>query len=379
MSATILQNYWWFLISLLGALLVFLLFVQGGQSMLLGLRRPLDRNLVVNVLGRKWELTFTTLVVFGGAFFASFPLFYSTSFGGAYWLWMLILFSFVVQAFSYEFRRKSGNLYGTRTYDVLLFLNGLFGSLLLGVAVGTMIFGAEFTVNRDNILDPQNPVISVWANPLHGLEAIANLKCLCLGVVILLLARIQGAIYLLDHTAADSTLKRHLTRQVLVNALLFVPLFLVFVAQMLMAPAYVSNAEEVIEQIPNGYLRNYVELWWAVGALIIGVVLILTAIIGVLIRANFTHATWYIGAGTVLVVMSIFWVIGYNGTSYYPSLTDMQSSLTLTNSSSSPFTLKAMSYASLVIPVAAAYIAYVWNRMSSRPLTPEDLTNSPGY
>lgn len=379
MTFSMLQNYWWFIISLLAALLVFLLFVQGGQSMLLGLRRPLDRNLVVNVLGRKWELTFTTLVVFGGAFFASFPLFYSTSFGGAYWLWMLTLFSFVVQAFSYEFRRKRGNLYGTRTYDVLLFINGLFGSLLLGVAVGTMIFGAEFTVNRDNILDPQNPVISTWANPLHGLEAIANLKCLCLGVVILLLARIQGAIYLLDNTAADSTLRRHLTRQVLVNAFLFVPLFLIFLAQMLMAPAYVANAEGVIEQVPNGYLNNYVEMWWAAGALLVGVVLVLTAIIGVLIRANFPHATWYIGTGTILVVMSIFWVIGYNNTSYYPSLTDMQSSLTLANSSSSPFTLKVMSYASLIVPVVVAYIAYVWYRMTSRPLTPEDLTQGPEY
>lgn len=368
-----LQNYWWFIISLLAALLVFLLFVQGGQSMLLGLRRPVDRNLVVNALGRKWELTFTTLVVFGGAFFASFPLFYSTSFGGAYWLWMLILFSFVVQAFSYEFRRKRGNLYGTRTYDVLLFCNGLFGAMLLGVAVGTMIFGAEFTIDRENILDPQNPVISTWENPLHGLEALSNLKCLCVGVVILLLARLEGAIFLLDNTAGDASLRRHLTRQVLVNALLFVPLYLIFLAMVLMSPAYAANGEGVIEQVPNGYLQNFVELWWAAGALLVGTVLVLTAIIGVLIRPNFPHATWYIGAGTILVVMSLFWVMGYNNTSYYPSLTDMQSSLTLANSSSSPFTLKVMSYASLIIPVVAAYIAYVWHRLTSRPITPDDL------
>lgn len=373
MSLTFLQNYWWFLISLLAALLVFMLFVQGGQSMLLGMRREGDRDLIVNSLGRKWELTFTTLVVFGGAFFASFPLFYSTSFGGAYWLWMMILFSFIVQAFSYEFRRKKGNLYGTRTYDVLLFINGLFGSLLLGVAVGTMLFGAEFTVNRQNLLDPQSPVISTWANPLHGLEALTNLKCLCLGVVILLLARVEGAIYLLDTTAGDNTLRRRLTRQVLVNAVLFVPLFLVFLAVLLMSPAYVANAEGVIEQVANGYLNNFVEMWWAAGALLVGVVLVLTAIIGVLINASFRHATWYIGAGVVLVVMSLFWVLGYNSMSYYPSLADMQSSLTITNSSSSEFTLRVMFYASLVLPVVVAYIAYVWYRMTSRPITPDDV------
>lgn len=363
-----LQNYWWFIISLLAALLVFLLFVQGGQSMLLGMRRPSDRDLAVSALGRKWELTFTTLVVFGGAFFASFPLFYSTSFGGAYWLWMLILFSFVVQAFSYEFRRKHGNLYGTRTYDVLLFINGMFGPLLLGVAVGTMIFGADFIIDRNNLLDPQNPVISTWANPLHGLEALGNLKCLCLGFVILLLARIQGAIFLLDTTSTDATLRRRLTRQVLVNSVLFIPLYLVFLTTVLMSPAYVADARGVIEQVPNGYLRNFVELWWAAGALLIGTILVLTAIIGVLLRANFAHASWYIGAGTILVVMSLFWVMGYNNTSYYPSLADMQSSLTLANSSSSYFTLKVMSYASLVIPFVAAYIAYVWYRLTSKPL-----------
>lgn len=374
MTLSFYQNYWWMLISLLAALLVFMLFVQGGQSMLLGMRRAEDRNLAVNALGRKWELTFTTLVVFGGAFFASFPQFYSTSFGGAYWLWMLILFSFVVQAFSYEFRRKQGNLYGTRTYDVLLFINGLFGSLLLGVAVGTMIFGAEFTVNRENLLDPQNPAITTWANPLHGLEALANIKCLCLGVVILLLARIEGAIFLLDNTAGDSTLRRRLTRQVMANALLFVPLFLVFLVVLLMSPAYVADADGVISKVANGYLNNFVEMWWAAVTLLIGVVLVLWAIVGVLIRANFSGATWLIGGGTVLVVMSLFWVIGYNSTSFYPSLTDMQSSLTLANSSSSEFTLKTMSWASLVLPVVVAYIAYAWHRLTSRPLTPDDAT-----
>lgn len=379
MSITCLQNYWWFLISLLAALLVFLLFVQGGQSMLPGIRRESDRRLIINSLGRKWELTFTTLVVFGGAFFASFPLFYSTSFGGAYWLWMLILFSFIVQAFSYEFRRKKGNIYGTRTYDVLLFINGCFGCLLLGVAVGTMIFGAEFTVNRQNLLDPQNPVISTWASPLHGLEALANIKCLCLGLVILLLARIEGAIFLLDTTAADSTLRRRLTRQVVVNAALFIPLFLAFVATLLMSPSYVADAEGTISIEPYGYLRNFTEMWWAALTLTIGVVLVLWAIMGVIIRTNFTHGMWYIGAGTVLVVMSLFWVMGYNSTSFYPSLTDTQSSLTLANSSSSKFTLTVMSWVSIVIPFVAAYIAYVWYRMTSRPVSPDELARGDEY
>ena len=367
-----LQNSWWFLISVLAAALVFMLFVQGGQSMLLGVRREGDRSMIVNALGRKWELTFTTLVVFGGAFFASFPLFYSTSFGGAYWLWMLILFSFVVQAFSYEFRRKRGNLYGVRVYDFLLFLNGIFGCFLLGVAVATMIFGAEFTIDRQNILDPANPVISTWANPSNGLEALANPKCLLLGLVVLLLARIEGAMFLLENTAGDATLRRRLTRQVLVNSVLFVPLFLVFLALLLMAPAYVADADGTIHLVANGYLNNFVDMWWAALALIVGVILVLTAIVGVVIRPKFDHAMLLIGAGTILVIMSLFWVMGYNSTSYYPSLADMQSSLTLANSSSSPFTLEAMAYASLIIPVVAAYIAYVWRRMTSRPVTPDD-------
>lgn len=376
---TSLQNYWWFLISLLGGLLVFLLFVQGGQTMLLGISRESDRRLMVNVLGRKWELTFTTLVVFGGAFFASFPLFYSTSFGGAYWLWMLILFSFVVQAFSYEFRRKSGNLYGTRTYDVLLFLNGCLGCVLLGVAVGTMIFGAQFTVNRASILDPQNPVISTWATPLHGLEAIADWRCLLLGLVILMLARIEGAVYMLDNTSGDAELRRKLTRHVLVSALFFVPLFLTFLVVMLMAPAYVADAQGEISEVAYGYLKNFTDMWWASLALIVGVILVLWGLMGVLIRSTFAHGSWYIGIGTVLVVMSLFWVIGYGGTSYYPSLTDMQSSLTLANSSSSEFTLKVMSWVSAVIPFVVAYIAYVWWCMGRKPLTVETLNDSDEY
>ncbi len=379
MTASFLQNYWWFIISLLGALLVFLLFVQGGQTMLLRTRREIDRQLMVNVLGRKWELTFTTLVVFGGAFFASFPLFYSTSFGGAYWLWMLILFSFIVQAFSYEFRRKRGNLYGRPTYDALLFLNGCLGCVMLGVAVGTMIFGADFSIDRSNLLSPQAPVISTWDNPLHGLEAIADIRCLTLGIAILLLARTTGAIFMLDNIAADHTLRRRLTRQVLVNGALFVPVFLVFLAMMLQAPAYVADASGIIKPVEYGYLKNYCGMWWTSVMLLAGVILVLWGIIGVIVRSTFRHATWFVGGGTVLVVMSLFWVIGYQSTAYYPSLTDMQSSLTLVNSSSSPFTLTVMSWVSLLIPFVAAYIAYVWRSMGRTPLTPDDLSRENQY
>lgn len=373
------QNYWWFLISLLGALLVFLLFVQGGQSMLLGVRNKDDRQLMVNVLGRKWELTFTTLVVFGGAFFASFPLFYSTSFGGAYWLWMCILFSFIVQAFSYEFRRKSGNLYGQHTYDFLLFVNGCLGCILLGTAVGSMIFGAEFTVNKASITDIQSPVISRWMNPLHGLEAVADWRCLLLGVVILLLARVEGAIFVLDNTLADSSLRHRMTRQVLVNAALFVPLFLFFVVRMLMASSYVCTPDGVIVEEAYGYLNNYTELWWAAAALLVGVVLVLWGILGVLIRSSFRHGSWFVGVGTVLVVMSIFWVMGYNSTSYYPSVSDPQSSLTIANSSSSLFTLKVMSWVSIIIVPVVAYISYIWYRMGRRPLSTDDLKHENSY
>lgn len=373
------QNYWWFLISLLAALLVFLLFVQGGQSMLLGVRKQADRQLMVNSFGRKWELTFTTLVVFGGAFFASFPLFYSTSFGGAYWLWMCILFSFIIQAFSYEFRRKRGNLYGRGTYDFLLFINGCLGCILLGVAVGTMIFGAEFTINKANITDIQSPVISRWENPLHGLEALADWRCVLLGVVIFLLARIEGAIYVLDSTAAEASLRHRMTRQVLVNSVLFVPLFLLFMFEVLTAPSYVVAPDGIVMEVAYGYLANYTTMWWAAGALLVGVVLVLWGILGVLIRMSFRHGAWFVGIGTVLVVMSLFWVMGYNSTCYYPSIADPQSSLTIANSSSSLFTLKVMSWVSIIIVPVVGYIAYVWYQMGKRPLTVDELKQENSY
>ena len=376
---TYLQNYWWFLISVLGAVLVFLLFVQGGQSMLPWLRKGEDRTLAVNALGRKWELTFTTLVVFGGAFFASFPLFYSTSFGGAWALWMCILFSFIVQAVSYEFRRKKGNLYGTGTYDFLLLINGCLGCLLLGVAVATMIFGAEFTITKSNITDVAAPVISTWDNPWHGLEALASWKCLLLGVVVLLLARVEGAMFMLGSIKGDAHLENTLRRRVLVNSALFVPLFIVFVVVLLMSPSRVADANGVIEIRPYGYLDSFTTLWWAALALAVGVIAVLWGIMGVLVSRLFRGGFALVGVGTVLVVMSLFWVMGYEGTSYYPSITSPQSSLTLANSSSSLFTLKVMSWVSLVIPFVAAYIAYVWYAMGRKSITPDNLKNEPHY
>ncbi len=364
MTLSFLQNYWWLLISVLGALLVMMLFVQGGQSMLFSARTAAHRSLIIGSIGTKWELTFTTLVLFGGAFFASFPLFYSTSFGGAYWLWILILASFVLQAVSYEYRRKKGNLYGIGTYDIFLLLNGVFGCVLLGVAVGTMIWGAEFTVNKVNLLDPAAPVISTWDNPLHGLEAIASWRNLLLGFTILMLARVQGAIYLLDTAGGDRDFMKLMRKHVLMSGTIFVLLFVTFAVVLLMSPAYKVNALGLVEVEPYGYLNNFVTLWWAAVAFVAGTVLVLCGLAGVLVFKGFRHGSWYTGIGTVLVVMSLFWVLGYNSTAYYPSISDPASSLTIANSSSSEFTLTVMSYVSLAIPFVLAYIAYVWRAMS---------------
>ena len=378
-TMTFLQNYWWFLISVLGALLVFMLFVQGGQSMILSARNATDRSLMVNVLGRKWELTFTTLVVFGGAFFASFPLFYSTSFGGAYWLWMLILISFILQAVSYEFRRKHGNLYGCLTYDIFLFLNGCMGCVLLGVAVGTMIWGADFSVAKGNLLDAAAPVISTWGNGSHGLEAIVSWRNLLLGFTILFLARMQGAVFMLGSTAHDRGFKVMMRRRVLYSGGIFVALFLAFTAVLLTSTSYVQDAGGEFVLRDNGYQENFMTLWWAAVAYVGGTLLVLCGMLGVLVSDRFRHGAWFTGVGTVLVVMSLFWVLGYNSTSYYPSVSDPASSLTIRNSSSSEFTLTVMSYVSLVIPFVLAYIVYVWRSMDRRPLTPEDVTKGHAY
>lgn len=367
-----LQNYWWLLIAVLGAALVFLLFVQGGQSMLLGRMTDEQRTLTVNSLGRKWELTFTTLVVFGGAFFASFPLFYSTSFGGAYWLWMLILFSFILQAVSYEFRSKPGNLFGTRAYDTFLFINGCVGCVLLGVAVAMFFFGAEFTVTKTNLLDAQAPVISSWV-PTHGFEAIFNWKNLVLGVAVLFLARTNAALYFIFNVRDDEELTRRNRRRVLVNGLIFAVFFVLFAVLLLTAPGQQSTGLNTTEPVDYKYLNNYLQMWWALAMFLIGTVAVLYAIYaGALTRQ--CSAVWFSAVGTVLVVLSLFFVAGYNDTAYYPSLLDPASSLTIRNSSSSLFTLKVMSWVSIITPFVIAYIAYVWNRMDLGGITPTEMS-----
>ena len=368
----ILQNYWWLLIAVLGAALVFLLFVQGGQSMLLGRMSETERTMVVNALGRKWELTFTTLVVFGGAFFASFPLFYSTSFGGAYWLWMLILFSFILQAVSYEFRSKPGNIFGTRTYDIFLFINGCVGCILLGVAVGMMFFGAEFSVTKTNLLDGSAPVISQWA-PTHGLEAIADWRCLVLGVAVFFLSRTQASLYFLSAIGHDEDFRRGQRRSVLVNGAIFVVFFLLFLFLLLTADGVQTENDGSMRWVSNKYLWNFIEMWPIAIVFLLGVVAVLTGVIGSAVLPRFKGGIWYSGIGTVLVVVALFCVAGYNSTAYYPSLTDAASSLTIRNSSSSLFTLKVMSWVSIITPFVIAYIAYVWAKMNSKPITPEEM------
>ncbi len=367
----IFQAYWWLLIAVLGAVLVFMLFVQGGQSMLYCRMSNDERQMMVNSLGRKWELTFTTLVVFGGAFFASFPLFYSTSFGGAYWLWMSILISFVLQAVSYEYRRKRGNLYGTRTYDIFLLINGFFGCVLLGVAVGMMFFGGDFEISRASLLDAGSPVISRWA-PTRGLEAIASWQCLLLGIAVYFLARTQAALYFINNIRHDDEFERHMRRKVLVNGLIFAVLFVAWVIVLFLADGKQATSDGTIVNVPNLYLHNYLEMWGWLVAFLLGVLLVLCGIAaGAFTRSR--KGIWMSGIGTVLVVMSLFAVAGYNGTCYLPSNTHPQSSLTLANSSSSLYTLRTMSWVSLFIPVVVLYIAYVWRKMNHGGITPKDI------
>ncbi len=364
------QAYWWLLISVLGAALVFLLFVQGGQT-LIWTTHPDYKSLMVNSLGRKWEFTFTTLVVFGGAFFASFPLFYSTSFGGAYWLWMLILVSFVVQAFSYEFRRKKGNIYGTNVYDGLLTFNGLFGCVMLGVAVGTFFFGAEFTVSKGNILDGASPVISQWA-PTHGLEAIAMPGCLILGFAVFYLARTMACMYFITSVSAGSGFEKLMRIKTLFNGAIFAVLFIVFAVLLFIQSGYRIDGGLFVEE-DNIYWHNLWQMWWCAAMLLVGVALVLGAIIRTSFSNTFKAGFWVGGAGVALVVLVLFFLAGYNGTAYYPSLVDPQSSLSISNSSSSLFTLKVMSWVSILVPFVLAYIICVWRKLSAKPLTEHEL------
>ncbi len=378
-----LQNYWWLLISILGALLVFLLFVQGGQTLFMFCGNDTYRNMMVNSLGQKWELSFTTLVVFGGAFFASFPLFYSTSFGGAYWLWMIILFSFIVQAVSYEYRRKPGNIFGTATYDTFLFINGCVGCILLGVAVAMMFFGGEFEVTRSNLLDAPSPVISRWVAGSHGIEAIFNWRNLLLGFAVLFLARTQANLYFMSNIHAEDggRFMSACKRATLVNGVIFVVFFLAFMGVLLTSAGYRSGISgNVVAIEPYKYLHNYLSMWWVGVTLLVGVILVLYGVGRGALDRTYRSGIWFSGIGTVLVVLTLFWVAGYNDTAYYPSLANATSSLTIRNSSSSLFTLKVMSWVSLIVPVVLAYIAYVWYSMNRKPVTPKSVkSNSESY
>lgn len=367
-----LQAYWWLLIAVLGAALVFLLFVQGGQSLLGAAHNDTERQLMVNTLGRKWELTFTTLVTFGGAFFASFPLFYSTSFGGAYWLWMLILVSFVAQAVSYEYRRKPGNIYGRSAYDWLLRFNGLFGCVLLGVAVAMMFFGGEFTVTKANLLDPGNPVISQWSGS-HGLEAIACWRNLLLGFAVFFLARTLAAMYFINSISGDLSFEQRMRKATAVNGAVFAVLIVAFLAVLMFTTGYREQPDGSFAAEPYIYMHNLLNMWWLAAMLLVGVVCALYAIIRTAADSHWRRGIWYGGAGTVLVVLVLFCLAGYAGTAYYPSLTDPQDSLSIANSSSSLFTLRVMSYVSVLVPFVLAYIAYVWRKMNAHPLTPAEL------
>ncbi len=371
MELSMLQNYWWLIISILGALLVFMLVVQGGQSLLYSTSNITARQLMVNSLGRKWELTFTILVVFGGAFFAAFPLFYATSFGGAYWLWMLILISFVLQAVSYEFRRKKGNIYGTITYDVFLMFNGLVGCVLLGVAVGTFFFPCDFTIAKVNLLDAASPSIVSW--PAHGLDAITDWRCLLLGFTVFFLARTQASLYFVNNiedARAEGVTSR---TQVLINGAAFAILFICFVVVLLISDGTrVDPQSGMMVREPYFYLNQMLAHWWWIAAFLIGVVMVLYAIIRTSYSSYYRCGIWWSGIGTVIVVMVLFCLAGYYGAAYLPS-TDLQSSLTISNSSSSHFTLTVMSYVSVLVPFVVAYIAYVWYKMDAAPLTEDEL------
>lgn len=368
-----LQHYWWFLISLLGALLVFLLFVQGGQGLLYTMgRTEAERDLVVNALGRKWEFTFTTLVTFGGAFFASFPLFYSTSFGGAFYVWMAILLVFVVQAVSYEYRRKPSNVLGQRTYEAFLVLNGVAGPLLLGVAVGTFFTGAEFTVNRMNMAAVGgDTAISQWATPWHGLEALTDARNLLLGVAVFALSRVLALHFFLNNLD-DETLRLRARRLSCGYSLLFLAAFLAFFGWLLCSDGRaIDPASGTVSIEPYKYLHNLLAMPAVAIVLLAGVAVVLWGLWSGG-RNGSRRAIWFSGAGTILTVLALLLLAGWNDTCYYPSLTDMQSSLAITNSSSSLFTLKVMSVVSLLIPFVAAYIWYAW-RALTRPISEREV------
>ncbi len=372
MTYEFLQNYWWVLIALLGGLLVALMFVQGA-NLHLGNKTLSDtqKRMILNSTGRKWELTFTTLVTFGGAFFASFPLFYSTSFGGAYWVWILLLITFVFQAVSYEFQNKKGNLLGVKGFRIALIVNGLLAPFLVGTAVGTFFTGSDFTVNKIAITDPSAPVISSWGNSWHGLEALTQFHAVMLGCTLVFLTAILGALYIINNVD-DSDIRSKMRRSIKIYAIPFLVFFLSWAVYLLLRQGYAVDADGVVSLEQYKYLHNLLEMPVVLCMLLVGVVLVLLG----LYKGAFTESVkgiWFAMPGTVLVVMSVFFLAGFNSTAYYPSCTDLQSSLTLQNSSSSYFTLKVMSWVSLLIPFVLAYIVFAWRAMDRKKITQEEI------
>ena len=380
MSYIFFQNYWWFIVSLLGSLLVFLMFVQGANSLIFSLGHTAEeRRLVVNSTGRKWELTFTTLVTFGGAFFASFPLFYSTSFGGAYWLWMIILFSFILQAISYEFQNKMGNIFGVTTFQWFLIINGIVGPLLLGGAVATFFDGSNFVVDKMNITNHFQPVISHWANGSNGLDALLDPWNLIFGLSVMFLARVLGVFYIINNVEDDAIRTRG-RRQLLLNTIPFLVLFLTFLVRTLVKEGFAVNPETGnIYMEPYKYLTNFIDMWYLVIVLLVGVVLLLFAIGKTLLCKKYIYGVWFAGTGVVLVVLALLLNVGWNNTAYYPSNADLQSSLTLSNSCSSLFTLQTMTIVSILVPFVVAYIAYVWHLMDRKKIDKKELTEDEVY
>lgn len=374
-----LQHYWWFIVSLLGALLVFLMFVQGANSLVFSLgSTPEERRVVINSTGRKWEITFTTLVTFGGAFFASFPLFYSTSFGGAYWLWMIILFSFVVQAVSYEFQNKLGNVLGTRTFQWMLVLNGIVGPLLLGGAVATFFNGSNFVIDKESLTSLQ-PIISHWANGSYGLDALLDPWNLVFGMAVFFLARILGTLYIINNVD-DENIRCRASVRLVGCTVVFLVLFLAFLVRTLLKEGYAVDATTgLVVMEPMKYLHNLLTMWPLLIGFALGVVLLLYGIIRTVVSNSYIKGIWPAGIGVVLAVLALLLCAGWNGTAYYPSNVNLQSSLTIANSCSSEFTLRTMFYVSLLVPFVVAYIAYAWYAMDKKKLTKEEIAEEEAY
>lgn len=381
MTYEFLQHYWWFIVSLLGALLVFLLFVQGANSCMRSLGWTEEgKRLVINSTGRKWEFTFTTLVTFGGAFFASFPLFYSTSFGGAYWLWMLILLTFVLQAVSYEFQNKLGNFLGPRTFQFFLVLNGLLGPLLLGGAVATFFEGSNFLISKDNMIDASaiTPIISRWANASHGLDALLNPWVLVFGLAVMFLARVLGILYVMNNVNDEDIRSRGSVR-LIGAAIPFVILFVTYLVHLLLKDGYAVDANGLIVMESNKYLHNLLDMWYILIILLAGITLVLFGIGKTVWSKDYNGGIWPAGIGTVLTALCLLLIAGWNQTAYYPSTADLQSSLTIGNSCSSEFTLRTMFYVSFFVPFVLAYIVYAWRAIDKKKLDKEELGDDHAY